>query len=224
MTTRANAVSRRSRTKSRAPAAPLISPQTRNALLALVATLALFGLGWWAWITFTTISPPDPASVGSDTVVDYLASPRGFARLPVDRREVYMEQVWEQFADDEARMDLHRSLRRLSPSERRVFIDAGVEVLKVRFLEQAREYNKLSPRQRPQFVGNVLGNLEAMRAQLTGAGTGGVNLGDPFQDDVPTGDALTKRIWSVTSPREREEGRRLLNDIIDHNQQQRRRR
>lgn len=188
-------------------------------LAALAGGVLVIGGAWWAYVALTAMPPPDVQVADSDEVAEFLGSKRGFARLSIDEREEYVAKAFDRFASDpDDRVAFHRSLRRMSPSQRDVFLNGFLEVAKTRFVEKAREYNRAkSGHAKRRFVDNVIRDLETLRGHLVG-GPGGVangpNLGNPFAEDVPKGgDAIAHRVWSLTTPREREESKELLEDM-----------
>ncbi len=193
----------------------VVSPQTKKALLALGIALGVIGGGYWAYLTFTTLPPPDPGTSNSDQVVDYLGHRKGFARLSVNRRQAYLGRALERYGSGEPREQFYHSLRRMSSAQRRVFLDAFFEVTKEQFISEARKYNRLKPKERRQFVNDAIRGMESARGGLVGAGSSaGPDLAEVFQNDAPRGgDELTKRIWKLTNPREREEGRKFADDL-----------
>ena len=195
-----------------------LSRQQRLALLALGVAGGMIGGGWWLYYTLTTVPPPDVQMASTAEVVSFLGNGRGYARLSIDRREAYLGQAYRKYGTGAARQQIHQSFTRMTTAERRVFVDATIEVLKTRFIEQARPYNRMRGSQKTQFVDRAIRSMEATRRELVGGGTGtggsAPDLGMPFEDEMPKdGDGLTKRLLSATSPAEREEGQELAEAI-----------
>jgi len=213
-----------------------MSPRTKKALVVLAACALVVGGGWWAYYKFTTVPPPDLKIAGSDEVVDFLGNGRGFARMSIPRREEYLVRTYQRFSRGEARAQFYNSLQRMPRSDRQVFLDAFVDIGRVRVMEHARNYNQLtSRRERSRCVDRAIRHFERMRGHLGGRASGGgpvpvrgsddggrpaLNLGDPFRNDLPRGsDELAKVIVTRTNARERAEAGAFIDALTTRYQQ-----
>jgi len=181
----------------------IMSDKTKKTSLVLVLGIAVLAGGFWTYRQLTTLSPPDLNTSKSDDVTQYLGNVRGFSRLPVARRETYLNQLYQRYSSGQPRADLNRSLRRMTAGERMVFLNAFAEVGRVQLLRQANEFNKLAPSQRASFVDKAIRDFEGTKGSLNGAGRGD-SFGNPFSGDLPTSsDEISKRLVSMTSPSQR---------------------
>ncbi len=217
-----------------------LSNRTKIVLLAGSGSALLVAVGWWAYFTFTTITPPDVATTPPTVVAHYLGDTRGFARLNYDQREKFLGDMWNQCGQGEKRAELAQAFERMSSYEKQVFVDATFDTVKVRFLEQATEYNRLPPNKRDQYIENVLNNLQGQRQALGGngaaagavakAGTGAPrakqdNLLKAFENSIPnTTDGLAKALTTRTNARQRAKAQPLLDAITTKAKEQEERR
>lgn len=203
-----------------APKKLVLSDRTKKLLLACTASVVVAGGGWYAYYALTTIAPPDLTTSSPEQVVDYLGNQRGFSRLSLDRREQFLVQASQRFLQDpRSRDQLNQALRRMSPAEQQVFVDAGFELATSRFLDRAREYQRVSPSQRRQFVDNMIRDFEQTRQQLAGF-TPQENLAEPFKNSMPTtSDGLTKAIVTRTNARQRAEAQPLFDALTARHKQ-----
>lgn len=213
--------------KSKAKKTWSMSHERKLTLLSAGLAVVLIGGGWWAYRTFTTVPPPDLGKADVEEVVGFLGNANGFPRMSVDQREAFINNAYQRYSNYEDRVAMHRGFARMTDQEKRVFLDASFEVFKDRFLEEAREYNKLDRAERQRFVDSAIRNMENMRAQLSGGGGAPVgpsgervNLGNPFEEHAPrTADEFMTRLSKMTTPKERDEGRQLLEDIATRSKQ-----
>lgn len=206
--------------RTRQPSQPLISQRTRNSLLVLAGTLALCAAGYWAYFTFTTMSPPPVASATSDEIVAYLGNDRGLGRLPVQRREQYLVETLQRFSEGDLRRQFNASIGRMSQQQRDAFFNSITDIGRVRLMENARLYNDMkSSSEKAAFIDNVIRNFEGVRSGL--AGKGGLdNLGEHFKESMPSrNDEYTKFLITKLSPRERSEARGFVDDVAERYQQ-----
>jgi hypothetical protein len=206
------AVTRHSSRKPKARKLVLSDHTKKTLLIGTGSTLVVVGC-CWAWFTFTTISPPDLKAAEPQKVVDFLGSSRGFPRMSVDGRERFLTQMWSRFSEGENREKLARSFEQMSSAERQAFVDAAFDTVKVRFLEQATEYNKLPKHKKTDFVDNMIRNIDTQRRSVGGYGGGG-NVLKSFEGSVPhTTDGMTKMLVERTSATQRTKAQPLFDDI-----------
>ncbi len=206
--------------KKSAPKKVVLSERTKKILLACAAGIVVVGGGWYAYYALTTIAPPDLASASPEQVVDYLGNERGFSRLSLDGRERFLTSASQRFFQNtQSREQLNQALRRMSAAEQQVFVDAGFELATDRFLHRAREFQKVSPVQRMQFVDNMIRDFEKTRQQLAGFSPQD-NLAEPFKNSMPTtSDGLTKAIVTRTNARQRAEAQPLFDALTARHKQ-----
>jgi hypothetical protein len=205
-----------------------MSREKKRTLISAVVAVVAIGGGWWAYMTFSTVPPPDLNSAKVDEVVGFMGNPNGFARLNVDQREQYFTDAYQRFSSYDDRVAINRRFAQMTDREKTVFMDASFEVFKDRFIEEARTYNKLNRAEKQRFVDDAIKNMENMQAQLTGGGGGApvgpsgerIDLGNPFQDLAPrTPDEFMVRVSKLTTPKERDEGRQLFEDVAARSKQ-----
>lgn len=217
-----------------------MSDSAKKKLAIGTGSVAVLVLGVWAWFAFTTIAPPKLDTADSQQVAAFLGNKRGFKRMPVDRREAFLNSAYQRFSRGQDRGDFTRSLRQMSSSEKRVFVNAGFDIASKKFMKQAREYNKTPANKRAQALDKIIRNFEGMRRELGGGdrryaggagggggGGGGVapgggrmidggSVADPFKGAIPTkSDELMKVLINKTSPKERAEARPLIDDLAE---------
>lgn len=200
------------------PAVPLlsrISPQTRNAALAGLVGLGVIWGAVWAYYKFTTIAPPPLASTPAKEVCDFLGDTRGFSRLSIPKREQFLLSAYQQFNTEQGVQDFNQALRSMSMQEREVFLNATIEVGRVRVMEFAEQYNKL-PRgkERSKFVDRVIANFRSLQGDLGGQGNPNLNVGEPFKPFTPQrSDEWSKTLVTKTTARERAKAQPLIDAI-----------
>ncbi len=198
-----------------------LTKQSKLTLLSVLAGAIVLVGGVGAYLKFSTVPPPDLADAQVDEVVEFLGTANGYARMPINQREQYVNEAYQKFASYEDRVAMHRGFRQMTDREREVFLNASFEVVKERFLEQAREYNTLGRAGKARFVDNAIRNLEGVQAQIIGGGGAPigpngerVDLGDPFMGHTPrTVEEGYSRVWDMTTPKERDEGRELADSM-----------
>ena len=203
------------KTQPRVPLLSRIPPRTRNAALAGLAGLAVLWGAVWAYYTFTTLPPPPLTSASADKVCSFLGDPRGYSRMSIPRREEFLINAYQQFNTDDGRGEFNRALRSMSMQERQVFLDATIEVGRVRVMEFADQYNKL-PRgkDRTQFVDKAITNFRALQGDLSGHGNPALNVGEPFKPFAPQrSDEWSKMLVTKTTARERAKAQPLIDAI-----------
>lgn len=190
-----------------------LSTQTKMILLGSVGAVLLALGGYWAYMTFTTMPPPNIATAEAPTVSQYLGSPRGFARLSHEGRKQFLGNMWNEFSQGNKREELVQAFQRMSSAERQVFIDAAFETTKVDFLAKAEEFNRLPKSKRKKFVENLTAGMDAQRMAVAGYGGQG-NLAAPFEGAFPkTTDAMTKQLVTRTSAPERAKAQPLFDAV-----------
>lgn len=196
-----------------------LSPELKKGLtLATLVLLVVVG-GGWAYVSLTTVPPPAISTAPPSDVAGFLAHPRGFARMPVDAREKFLADAILYYNESGKHNEFAGAIQSLSTAERKVVQDAVFDIGRVRYMEQAREFNKTSPKNRRQFVDKAMSDWNAMRAKF-GGGSGGQNLADPFKGDLPTTqEGWTKMIVTRTTPRERAEGEQFFNALAARHQE-----
>ena len=196
-----------------APKKLVLSKRQKVIIASSAAALLLAIGGWWSYMTFTTMPPPNISTAKAEEVAEFVGSSRGLARMSIDNREQFLYQAYSQYADGERRTVLNRALREMSPAQQQVFTEAVVEVAKTRFLEKAKEYNKLSPGQRLTFVDGHIREFEGMRQKLAGVSAQD-NIGAPMQKSVPTtSDGLARAIVDRTNARQRAQAMPLFDAV-----------
>jgi hypothetical protein len=195
-----------------------ISEGMKKSLVRSFAAVALVGGGIWAYVTFTTVAPPNLATAAPEDVAGYLGNSNGFGRMPVENRAQFLADAMTQFSDDK-RLAFSRALARLSSPERQVLQDAIFDAGRVQFVEKARQFNSTPAAQRRQFVDNAIREFDGMRSQFAG-GPSDKSMADPFKDNMPKGsDGWVKFIVSKTSPRERSEAEQFFNAVTARQQE-----
>ena len=185
----------------------------KKSLLIAAACIGVIGGGIWAYTTFTTIRPPPPAKSTPEDVTAFLGNARGFARMPIDRRAEYMANAIQQFSDPDSLRRFHDSLNRMSKRRRQVFSDAVFDAGRVQFVDKAREYNRMPPRNRGRFIDQTIRDFETLQSKFSGP-PGAGSLGKVFEKDMPRGtDEWMKFIVTKTSPRERAEAEDLFDAL-----------
>ncbi|MGB9623324.1 MAG: hypothetical protein ACPMAQ_00540 [Phycisphaerae bacterium] len=221
----------RDRRTDRAPRWEL-SPNTRKALLIGTAGLVVVVLGVWAFQVLVAPAKPDLKVATVKQVCEYLGHPRGFASLPVDRREEFLADVVRTYSAPERFEDMSRALAQMSFIERQQLVDAVFEIGKDKFVKASQEYVRTPKKDRPAFVDKVIRDMESFRAGLVGTPTAGArsahgggggagpqagpvnSLANVFKDHVPTkSDAWAKMLVDRTSPSERQQAKPLADDL-----------
>lgn len=200
--------------KSAKPARKMsLSDQQKKILLILVGAVLVLGGGWWAYFSLTTIAPPNLAAAAPADVVKYLGEPRGFSRMAVERREEYLIQAYNQFSKGENRQKMNEAFARMAPAQRQVFLDAAFETAKVKFVKEAKEFNRIPLQQRPQFVDRLVSSFDQRRHNVGGYGPQD-NVAESFKSSMPTStDGLAKAVVSRTTARERAETQPLFEAV-----------
>jgi hypothetical protein len=213
-----------------------LSDRTKKVLLAGTGSVLVVAIGWWAYFTFTTVAPPNVQAAPPPQVAQYLGNARGFARLNCDERGKFLGDMWNAYSQGEKRGELAQAFNRMSFSERQVFVDAAFETVKVDFLKQANEFNKLPKSKKDQFVDNVMNQLDQQRRAIAGskssnnnvkpgvpgrpeadnkaAKTETASLTEPFESCVPTTtDGMAKLLVTRTSATDRAKAEGLFDAI-----------
>lgn len=193
-----------------------LSSRSKWIILGVLGGIIVIGGGGWGYYELTTIPPPDLTDSNSDEVVHFLGSRRGFRRLSIDDRQAFMLRTVKYYHQGEPRRQFAESLGRMSSGERQVLIDSVVDVSKVRAMEKAQKFNKISNksrRQRKNFIDDAIRDFEGLRHPIRGEPTSGGTAGSGapppslfgvFKADMPRGsDELMKVVVSRTSARER---------------------
>lgn len=196
-----------------APKKFVLSTRQKVIIASSAAAVLLAIGGWWSYMTFTTITPPDIKTAKAEEVAQFVGSPRGLARMSIDNREQFLRQAYSRYATGESRAMLNRALREMSPAQQQVFTEAVFEVGTTRFLQKAKEFNRLSPGQRVSFVDRQIKDFEGMRQQLGGVSSD-ENFGAPMQKSVPTtSDGIARAIVDRTNARQRAQAQPLFDAV-----------
>jgi len=196
-----------------------MSDRTKISLLIGSACAILIGGGWWAYHSLSTVSPPKLDAAPPEELVKFLGNERGFARMSIPRREEYMYRAGERYTKGAARDEFNRALRQMSAHERQVFLDAAFEVGKVRFMEQARDFNQLPQRQQMTFVNTAMQKFTRMQRSMAGYSPSD-SMGQPFKQDMPSSsDELTKTLVTRTTATERAEAQPLIDAMAERHKQ-----
>jgi hypothetical protein len=208
-----------------------LSPGTKKALIAGVVGVLVLVLGVWAFEVLTAPPKPDLKVAKIDQVIEFLGHPRGFARMPVEKREQFLVDVAQAYSTPQRFEEMSHALAQMSFVERQQFVDGVFEIGKVKFVKASEEYARTPKKDRAQFVDHVIRDMERLRASLTAtpgggdrprvAGGGGGpqmasvgSLASVFKEHVPTkSDAWAKAIVDRTTPAERQKAKPLADDV-----------
>jgi hypothetical protein len=181
-----------------------MSKPTRNALLVLAATLAVLGVGWWAFARLTAYGPPDPSKASPDAVAEFLGNAQGLIRLTIAEREAYLRSTFEHFSSEESRARLGRCIRRMSDERKQTLVEAPFEVVRVRMLEAAERFNRLPLHERDDLVRNLISDLRRLQGESPPGVNKDTGLGESFKGLLPaTGQDWNKLLITRTTPEER---------------------
>jgi len=207
-------VSKQAKSPSGKNARTGLSDKTKLTLIVLASSALVLGGGIWAYYEFTTMPPPDIESASPQEVATFFGSTRGLSRMPVDKRQEYLGKIYMRFSRGADRDQFHRSLRRMSRSEREVFLDATFDIVRVRVVENAEQYKKIrSKKERTKFIDSALINIQNMQAEI-GGGSPMNDLSSPFQKDLPKStDEWMKIAYSRTNAAERALAKPFLEDV-----------
>lgn len=190
-----------------------LSDRTKKILLASSGSVLVIVLAWWAYFTFTTVSPPDVTKAAPESVAEYLGNPRGLARLNYDDRKKFLGQMWSQFSEGDKRDQLGKAFDKMTPVERQVFVDVAFDTAKDEFVKQAAEFNKTPVYKQKEFVDKAINFMEEQRRSIGGGGAprgggggrgGSTSITKVFEDSVPRStDQMTRALVDRTSARQR---------------------
>jgi hypothetical protein len=190
-----------------------LSEKTKRSLLIGSGSVLCLMLGWWAYYTFTTMSPPDLKKATPQQVAGFFSSTRGLARMGIDDRERYMVEAYNKFSQGESRQQMCRAFGQMSAAEKEVFVNVAFDTFKTRFLQKATEYNRLPKHERAAFVENMIANFETQRQSVAGYG-GADNVAEPFKGAVPaTSDGMAKTLVDRTTASQRNKAQPLFDAV-----------
>ena len=167
----------------------------RRTRVVWIAAIALGSIGFvaGAYTVFDILaSPPVPdlATAPADEVATYLGDPRGWCGLSRPERKQWLLDLAQARSAGPARDELAEAFRRMSKTEKEVFVDGFLEVVKPELLADARAFRKVPVRQRNDFLRDKLTDYDAMSMSLRGGGS--ANLTKAFGSTLPGG----KSNWS----------------------------
>lgn len=212
-----------------------VSDRTKKVLIIGASGLLVLIGAWWAVDILVAPAKPDVAVAPVEQVAEFLGNPRGFARMPIERREQFLVDVVQSCNTPERVQSMSKALSQMSFTERQQFLDGTFEIVKDKFVRASDEYVRTPRAKRGQYVNQVIKNFEGLRTRLAGPapaaaaprGTAGhagpaartdgpvATLASPFQDHIPQkSDALTKMVVDRTTPSERAKVKPLADDIL----------
>ncbi len=197
-----------------------LSDQAKKRLMIGAGCVVLAVGGWWGYFSFTTIAPPDlnkldTSPAAAEQVVSYYGDPRGLIRLPVERQEQYLTQVYQKFSQGEPRARLIQELNQMSSSERETMQAVIFEITRKHVAEMAEGYMNTPFSQRAQYIDKAISNLESVRHEL-GGGTAANSVAAPLKKGMPIGkDELAKMLVTRTDGPERAKAEPFINAMAD---------
>lgn len=212
----AQAGKKRAKSKKAQKKGPLLSPQTRNALIVGAAAVVVLVGGWWAYMKLTTIPPPALATTLPEKVAAYLGDERGFTRLSIPRREEFLVEVAQRLDNNEERLAFNRAVRQMTRQEQETLLDATFEVFQTRVMDMAEKYNR-QPTQRAKtaFARQAIQNFRQMQNRLSGHGNPDMSVGRPFEKFVPQSSEQWQRMLVTrTTPSERAKAQPLIEEFM----------
>ncbi len=201
----------------------MLSPQTRNALIAVAAAVGVLVGGWWAYMKLTTIPPPVLAETAPERVAEYLGDSRGFSRLSIPRREEFLVEVAYRFENPQERAAFTSALRQMTRQEQETLLDATFEVFQVHVMDLADRYNRQpTPRARAAFARQASQDFRQIQSRLGGGGNPEMSMGEPFREFVPQSSEQWQRMLVTrTTPTERARAQPLIEEMMKQEREQR---
>lgn len=192
-----------------------LSDRAKKIMLASIGGLAVIVGAVWFYFALTTASPPDLQNSTPEQVAQFLSNEQGFARMPIPRREQFLQECFQRFKTEEERMQLVRLFRQMSPAELQVVLDATYEIVHAMVMDNAQRYsNATSSKDRQALVDSLISRFKAMQGELSGQGNSHMNVGEPFKQFMPTNsDELSKMLVTRTTPAERAKAQPLIDAV-----------
>jgi hypothetical protein len=205
---------------SKSSVAKGISQRTKVTLLVAAAAVVVIGGGWWAYFKLTTVPPPELATATTEDVVEFLVDARGYGRLSIPQREVFLVNTYQRFNTYEDRANLVRSFRRLPRSKQQRVVEKTFDVVRQITLRSAEEYRQMPKREKTKFVDQTMQRFRAMRGELGGGGDPNVDFGPAVMPHLPTTSRDVERLLiNRTTPSERAKVEPFVNAIAKRHEE-----
>jgi len=157
----------------------------------VVATVVMVGGAFVIYDMLVAPSVPDVQIAAAPQIGDFLANPRGLARLPHAEKARFLAGAFEQYRQPQKRRQLVRYLQTLPSEQREQIRDTVLNFVEDQFLEDLDEYNETPEQLRDDFVDNSLIRAGLFMAELRGDGPD-TDLTLGMRGGLPSGSDLAK--------------------------------
>jgi hypothetical protein len=159
-----------------------------------LASIAFVGGAYTVFEALALPSAPDLTTADADAVAAYLGDPRGWCGLSLTERKQWLLDLAAAREDGPAREALTDALRRMAKSEKQIFVDGFLEVVKPELLADARAFSRLPVREQDGFLREKLEDYNALATALRGGDKGTTSLTASFGSALPGGKADWSRV------------------------------